>query len=115
MKLCRIKTSSSNLAYLTKRRKELIATTATLTVEKTCISLETLIWHKMQKVHKILFITHQNPSFLIFLYHAIYMSMVQLSIYINEGIHYVINAKYQVTLLPNAFLIYHYLELNQHI
>ena len=115
MRLCHVKTSSSNLAYLTKKRRELIATTATLTLEETRISPETFIWHKMQEVHKILIITRLNLSLLILLHHAIHMSIAQLSMYINEKIYYVTNAEYQVTLLPNVFLIHHYLELSQYI
>ena len=111
---CHIKTSSSNLAYLTEKGRELIATTATPTAEETCINPETCIRHKTQKIHKILVMTYQNPSLLIIL-HAIYMSMVQPSMYINGEIHYVTNAEYQVTLLPSAFLIYHSLELSQQI
>ena len=94
MRLCHVKTSSSNLAYLINKRRELIATTATLTVKETRISSETLICHKMQKAHKIHVITHQNPSLLILLHHAIYILMVQLSMYINKGINYVTNAEY---------------------
>ena len=115
MRFCRVKTSSSNLAYLTKKGRELIATTTTPTAEETCINLKICISYKAQEDHKILVIKYQNPSFLIFLHHAFHMSMVQPSIYINGGIYYITNAEYQVTLLLSAFLIYHYLELSQHI
>ena len=115
MRFCRVKTSFFNLAYLTKKGKELIVTIATPTAEETCINPEICIWHKMQKVHKILVITYQNPSLLIFLHHAIHMSMVQPSMYINGGIHYVTNAEYQVILLLSALLIHNYLKLSQYI
>ena len=115
MKFYRIKTSFSNLAYLTKKGRELIAITATLTAEKTCINPETCTHYKTQEIHKIQVITYPNPSILILLYHAIDMSMVQPSIYINGKIHCITNVECQVTLFPSAFLIHHYLELSQHI
>ena len=115
MTLYHIKTSSSNLVYLTRKGRKLIATTATTTIEETNISSETFIWHKMQEILKILVFIHQNPSFSILLHYATNMSMVQPSMYVNEKIHYVTNVKYQVTLLLSAFLIHHFLELSQHI